>query len=245
MLSRIFNTIYRKIRGHGIDDVHVPAPVMIEFSLRKLSDLARGSMHRYLYGSASGLHFRGPGASISNPKFFRVGSNVAIGPRVTIEAFAQDGVQLGSRVTIGTGANLMGTAVIREPGVGITIGSDTSIGRSNTIWGQGGVAIGRDCLLGPDVIVLSENHASDSIEIPIRLQGHSRGAVTIGDDCWIGAGAKILAGVDIGKGSVVAAGAVVTKSVDAFSIVGGVPAKLIRYRTDVPESQQGTPHERI
>lgn len=230
MLQKIFNKAYRRIRGHDMGNMPVPVAVLIEFSLRKLGDLARGSMHRYLYGSVTGMHFRGPRATVSNPNFLQLGRNVAIGSRVTIDAFARDGVRLGSRVTIGAGSNLMGTAVIREPGVGIDIGNDTAIGRSNIIWGQGGVSIGSDCLLGPDVIVLSENHVSDSIEIPIRLQGHSRGAVSIGDDCWIGAGAKILAGVVIGHGAVIAAGAVVTKSVEPFSIVGGVPARLIRYR---------------
>jgi acetyltransferase-like isoleucine patch superfamily enzyme len=153
-----------------------------------------------------------------------------LGNDVSMEAFGAEGVRLGSHVTIGAGANLLATAVIREPGVGISVGAGTAIGRSNVIWGQGGVRIGSDCLLGPGVTVMSENHEFDATSVTINKQGNVRRAVEIGDDCWIGAGAKILAGVQLGHGSVVAAGAVVTKSCEPYSVVGGVPAKFIRYR---------------
>ncbi|WPU08585.1 acyltransferase [Pseudarthrobacter oxydans] len=125
----------------------------------------------------------------------------------------------------------MATAVIREQGVGVEVGDDTSIGRSNIIWGQGGVKIGANCLLGPDVSIFSENHVYADPRVPIRLQGNHRAGVTIEDDCWIGAGSTILAGVVIGRGSVIAAGSVVTKAVDANTVVAGVPARIIGQRS--------------
>ncbi|MBT2538271.1 acyltransferase [Arthrobacter sp. ISL-69] len=95
------------------------------------------------------------------------------------------------------------------------------------------MVIGANCLLGPNVTVLSENHEFSNTTVPIKSQGNIRNAVRIGDDCWVGAGAKILAGVTIGHGSIIAAGAVVTKSFEPYSVVGGVPAKIIRLRENL------------
>lgn len=239
MFHRLVNSVYKKLRGHDLDNVVIPTSVLIEFSLRKASDLIRGYSYRPTYGEVSGIHFRGRGVSISSSKFLRIGSATAIGRDVSIDAFSEQGIRLGSRVTIGSGSSLLATAVIREPGTGISVGDDTAIGRSNIIWGQGGVTIGANCLLGPHVSVFSENHSySDPSEL-IRLQGTQRSPVIIQDDCWIGAGAKILAGVVVGQGSVVAAGAVVTRSVDPYSVVAGVPAKTLRTRsTSVPSAEQ-------
>ena len=77
---------------------------------------------------------------------------------------------------------------------------------------------------------MSENHIFKDLNIPIREQGELRYKTVIEDNVWIGAGAKILPGVVIGKGSIIASGAVVTKDVENFSVVGGVPAKFIKKR---------------
>ncbi|WP_396020218.1 acyltransferase [Arthrobacter sp. ISL-69] len=232
-MKRVFASLYEKVRGHSLEDSSLPTSVMIDFSSKKLGDLARGTIHQALYGNSSGLHFRGRRTSVSNPRYLRVGSGVVFGENVSINAFGSEGIHLGSSVTVGSGSDLLATAVIREPGVGISIGPGTSVGRSNVIWGQGGVVIGANCLLGPNVTVLSENHEFSNTTVPIKSQGNIRNAVRIGDDCWVGAGAKILAGVTIGHGSIIAAGAVVTKSFEPYSVVGGVPAKIIRLRENL------------
>jgi len=79
------------------------------------------------------------------------------------------------------------------------------------------------------VSIYTENHNFEGGGI-IRDQGVTRSFVRIEDDCWIASNAVILAGVTIGKGSVVAAGSVVTKDVPAYSVVGGVPARVIKSR---------------
>ena len=85
-------------------------------------------------------------------------------------------------------------------------------------------------MMGPRVNLLAENHNFERTDIPIKAQGVRRSFIAIGDDCWLGANCTILAGVTIGQGSIVAAGAVVTSDVPPFSIVGGVPARLIKSR---------------
>jgi maltose O-acetyltransferase len=84
--------------------------------------------------------------------------------------------------------------------------------------------------MGPDVKIYSRNHCFNDIDRLIREQGKETRPTTIGDDVWIGANVIITAGVNVGSHAVIAAGAVVTKDVAEFSVVGGNPARLIRDR---------------
>lgn len=108
----------------------------------------------------------------------------------------------------------------------VVIGDHTRIGLHNTIIGP--VAIGSHVNLAQGVVVTTLNHNFAENDKPIDQQGVSVSQVTIEDDCWIGANATILPGVTIGSHSVVAAGAVVTNNVPPHSLVGGVPAKIIK-----------------
>jgi len=94
------------------------------------------------------------------------------------------------------------------------------------------IKIGNDCLLGPDVLIINTNHGIDYGEL-IRLQKNKTSDINIGNDVWIGAKSTILAGVTIGDGAVIAAGSIVNRNVEPYTIVGGVPAKVIKKRTIV------------
>jgi galactoside O-acetyltransferase len=97
---------------------------------------------------------------------------------------------------------------------------------------QGGrIEIGRNCIIGPNVVFRTSDHLFSRKEIPIREQGHNPGTIIVKDDVWIGANVSVLGNVTIGKGAIVAAGAVVTKDIEEFTIVGGVPAKQIGGRS--------------
>ena len=85
-------------------------------------------------------------------------------------------------------------------------------------------------MMGPDVVILTHTHNIDRTDIPMCDQGSRVGKVTIGNDVWIGMRSIIMPGVKIGNGAVIGAGAVVTKDVPDYAIVGGVPAKIIKYR---------------
>lgn len=110
------------------------------------------------------------------------------------------------------------------------LGSRISIHPFCYVDATGGISIGSDVSIAHSVSILSTNHNSADRLVPIRDQGISLRKTTIGDDVWIGAGARILAGVNVGSGAIVAAGAVVTKNVVPGSIVGGVPARVLRMR---------------
>ena len=111
----------------------------------------------------------------------------------------------------------------------LSIGDRTYIGRMVHINAWQDVAIDADVLIGDRVTILDAGHNFDTANIPIRQQGDSFfGAVRLLEGCWIGSGAVIMPGVTIGRNAVVAANAVVTRDVPDRTVVGGVPAKIIR-----------------
>ena len=94
----------------------------------------------------------------------------------------------------------------------------------------GGISIGDDTIFGNYVSLHAENHNFNDTNIPIRLQGVNRVGINIGKNCWIGAKSTILDGVQIGNNTIVAAGAVVVAGKFPDNVIlGGVPAKVIRY----------------
>lgn len=95
---------------------------------------------------------------------------------------------------------------------------------------SGKIVIGRHVAIGPQTIIRSSNHKYDRLDVPIMFQGHERGEVIIEEDVWIAANCTITPGVRIGTGAIVGAGACVTKDVQPYSIVGGVPARVIGSR---------------
>ena len=116
-------------------------------------------------------------------------------------------------------------------GRGVTLGDRSGIGINASIGEQ--THIGSDVMMGPDCVIYTRNHRFDRLDIPMREQGYGPvEPVVIGDDCWIGGRVTILPGVHIGNGAVIAAGAVVTKDVPPYAVVGGVPAKIIYNRKD-------------
>ena len=109
------------------------------------------------------------------------------------------------------------------------IGDNSTVGFRTDIYGP--VKIGKDVMIGPEVAIYTHNHKHDEIDIPMIKQGYTENKpVYIEDNVWIGRRVLIMPGVCIGTGSIVAAGAVVTKNVEPYSIVGGNPAKIIKYR---------------
>ena len=111
----------------------------------------------------------------------------------------------------------------------VQLGDNSGIGVNATIVGK--VIIGNDVMMGPNVTIMVRNHDISRTDIPMNQQGFSEDRpVFIDNDVWIGTNAIILPGVHVGKGSVIGAGAVVTKDVPEYTVVGGNPAKVIKKR---------------
>ena len=120
---------------------------------------------------------------------------------------------------------------------GISAGRSLSINSMAYLSGRGGLTLGNGIAIGPNAVVVSHAHNFESRLRPSTEQGHRLAPTFIGDDCMICANAIVNPGVRIAEGTIVCAGAVVTKDTEPYSIVAGVPATHVRYRSDeTPES---------
>jgi acetyltransferase-like isoleucine patch superfamily enzyme len=112
----------------------------------------------------------------------------------------------------------------------IDIGVNCSVNPYCVLYGLGGLKIGDNVRIAAHTVIVPANHTFDDPSIPICRQPETKKGIIIEDDVWIGAGCRILDGVRIGRGSVIGAGSVVTKSIPEMSVAVGVPARVIRRR---------------
>ncbi len=179
--------------------------------------------------------------------FYRIGSSVYI--QDGVEFISTDSIEIGNGVYIFKGVRLdgkghennrinleNGVVIERNVMIGalnntcIDIDQDTFIGPSVCIAGPGDIKIGKHCLIAAHTGIYANNHNFADPTEPIKYQGITCKGIVIEDDCWLGHGVKVLDGVTIGKGSVIGAGAVVTKDIPPFSVAVGVPARVIKSR---------------
>jgi len=181
--------------------------------------ILRGRMPRML--------FLGRGVSMIHLRNIRIGRFVRIHEGAHLSGLGSGKLTIGDFVKIGPYSRIAISETYNEIGRFIHIGDRVGISDFAHLGGAGGLTIGEDTIIGPYFSCHPEGHNFDDTEVPIRLQGVKRGGITIGKNCWIGAKVAILDGVEIGDGSVIAAGAIVNKSFPPKSIIGGVPAKII------------------
>jgi acetyltransferase-like isoleucine patch superfamily enzyme len=157
----------------------------------------------------------------------RLGKGVYVDEGVYLHACPQ-GICIGERTFV-MHASVLHVYNFRDlPHAFIHVGRDSLIGELNVLRGQGGITIGDRVYTAPLVQILAVNHVFDDPTRPIIEQGITAEGIVIEDDAWIGAGAIIADGVRVGRGAVVAAGAVVTADVPAHTVVGGVPARVLK-----------------
>jgi acetyltransferase-like isoleucine patch superfamily enzyme len=138
------------------------------------------------------------------------------------------GVEIGPNTLVMHGAVLHVYNFRNLPQSGIRIGRDSLIGEYTVIRGQGGVTVGDRVYTSPHTQIMAVNHVFDDPGRPFIEQGITARGIVIEDDVWLGSAAVITDGVRIGRGAVVAAGAVVTHDVPPHTVVGGVPARVLR-----------------
>ena len=161
-------------------------------------------------------------AYLQGIRFISLNTRCKIHHGASIDASSGGSIELGSHVTINRYAYIQG-------GGGIRISNRVEINNFCVIDGIGGVEIGEGALIGPGVRIISYQHRIEGHR-PIRDQGSDAKLINIGRNVWVGANAVVLAGVSIGEGAVVGAGAVVTRDVFLWSVVTGVPARVVRVR---------------
>lgn len=115
-------------------------------------------------------------------------------------------------------------------GKDITIGNHSGLGIGCRVAGP--LEIGDDVMMAPGVTIVTQNHETSDLTRPMRLQTAPKYKVTIGNDVWIGANVIILPGITVGNGAIIAGGAVVTKDVPDYAVVGGNPARILKNRKE-------------
>lgn len=155
-----------------------------------------------------------------NPLVHRHHPTARIRSRVRLDVLPFQVFRLGART-------LIEEYCVINNGVGpVELGEGCLLGIGSTVIGP--LRFGNQVMTAQHVVLSGMNHDYEAIQTPIRDQPVTTRPIVVEDDCWIGANAVILAGVTIGRHSVVAAGSVVTHNVPAFSVVGGNPARLLK-----------------
>lgn len=158
------------------------------------------------------------------PFFKRTKGKFRIDSGVTISGF--------QNIELGEGVQIQRNSHIFVLNAELKLGYKFFLGINSQIYAvREDILIGDYCMIAPNCVLVSDNHCFENIEQPMMEQGFDIGKIVLEDDIWVGSNSVILKGVTIKKGSIVAAGGIVNKNVESYSIVGGVPAKLIKNRT--------------
>ncbi|MDH5347123.1 MAG: acyltransferase [Nitrospira sp.] len=180
-----------------------------------------------------GFRSYGQGTKLGNGvEVIGVASRILLGQNVSIG----DGVRLvcsdqTAEIIIGDGTVIQSRAILETgPGGRIELGKMNSVNPYCVLYGHGGLTTGDYVRIAAHTVIIPASHVFEDPDRPIARQGLTKQGIRIGRDVWIACGCRILDGVEIGDGSVIAAGAVVNRNVVPFAVVGGVPAKVIKMR---------------
>lgn len=202
---------------------------LFHFVWIQLWSMLRGMLLLFQFRMPKGA-ILGKGVKFFNMPKIHFGSFLKLGDRVYISALGKEGVFFGNNVSLGAYSRVIVSTTLNNLGEYIKLGDNVGIGEFAYLGGAGGLEIGSDCIVGQYLSCHPENHNHGRLNEAIRFQGVERNGIKIGSNCWIGSKVTILDGVEIGSGSIIAAGATVTKSFPPNSIIGGVPAKLLKTR---------------
>ena len=175
----------------------------------------------------------GKAVKLRHKKRISLGSKVKLGDYVELSALGSGKLEIGDHVSIGSFSRLIISTSYNQIGKYISIGKNVGMGEFAYLGGGGGLSIGDGCIIGQYFSCHPENHLFNDLNKEIRLQGVSRKGITVGKNCWIGSKVTILDGATIGNNCVIAAGAVVNKDFPDNVVIGGVPARIIKYRDKV------------
>lgn len=162
--------------------------------------------------------------------FFKTDDFKSIGTSVILErgvmVFHPENIEIGNNVYVGHNTILKGYYKNT-----MKIGDHTWIGQNSFFHSAGGLIIGKAVGVGPMVKILTAQHEySGNLEIPVMFKNLNFKQVILEDGCDVGIGSIILPGVTVGEGAIIGAGSVVTRSIEPYTIVAGVPAKIIKCR---------------
>jgi len=235
MIYSFFDAILSRAKGRPYTiDRRIPFEALLGSIIRRVWWVLRGLLKTSVLSFRPTRIFIGPRVMLRNLRGCRFGSNVTIEASVLLDGLAEFGIRLGDNVSIGA-YSIIRASSASYLGQGLVMGRNSSCD-AYSFFGAGGlITIGEDVIMGQHVSFHAETHKFGSPDTAIRLQGITPLPIMIDDDCWVGANVTFLGGAKIGRSSIVGAGAVVRGEFPPFSVIAGVPARIIRSRKD-PQS---------
>lgn len=189
--------------------------IRIENKIKRMLDNILSQVRSfYLFGATKKIRF---GRNVRLSGEIKLMNNIYIG----------NNSDLRGKIEISDNVFIHENVLIRSNSF-ISVGEGTTINRNACILSK--VRIGRKCSIAPNVVIIGSNHIFSDPNVDIKDQGIDSIGITIEDDVWLSSNVTVLDGVQIGKGSIIAAGAVVNKNVPPFTVMGGIPAKLLKNR---------------
>jgi len=222
------------LRIAGKDDFELDNRISIRYLIRICWKygwmVIRGILTSIGYKDIRPNIFIGKSVKLYEKKYMKIGNKTKLHDGVKIDALSSQGVKIGDYCILGKNTVIECTGSLAAIGKGVEIGNNTTFGGDCFFGAAGGIKVGRDVVAGQCIRFHAENHNYNRMDIPIREQGVTHKGIEVGDNCWIGSGVVFLDGAKVGSGCVIAANAVVTKEFPENTIIGGVPAKIIKKR---------------
>jgi acetyltransferase-like isoleucine patch superfamily enzyme len=190
----------------------------------------RGIVYRAILGKVGSLCFLEKNVRFNAPQRIFFGDRVIVGEGTTLSGGVREKDGNISEIRLGNDVRLSRYCVLKAGPGNITLGKNVCIGQFSWLDGTGGLEIGEYAAVASHVVIMSTNHNYQDRSSLISFQGKTHEKVVIGRDAWLGTHVVVLPGVTIGNGSVISAGAVVTKDIPEYSIAVGVPASVIGKR---------------
>jgi acetyltransferase-like isoleucine patch superfamily enzyme len=222
MIRSVFQKLLDKSGKSYIVDPKIPNTLIYITLSNRIFMLIRG------YLKTGKKVFVGRNTIIHNVSNISFGKNVTIDNNCQIDGFSSEKIQFGDCIKIGSYSTLSATSHLSKFGKGLKIGNNSAVGQFTQFGAAGGIEIGTDVIMGSYISFHSENHNFKDNTKLIREQGVTSKGIKIGNNVWVGAKATFLDGCVVGNNSVVAAGAVVNGIYPDNSIIGGIPAKVIK-----------------
>lgn len=222
MLKNFIQKLLQKSGKTYQIDANIPDSLLLRTLIIRMMMLLRGLI------KTGQKVYVGRCCTILNLKNFSFGRSVTIENNVILDGYSSRQISLGDCVKIGSYSKLLSTSHLATFGIGLTMGNHSAVGDFTHFGAPGGITIGNDVIMGSYVSFHSENHNFSDTTKLIREQGVTSRGIIIGNNVWVGAKVTFLDGCVVGNNSVVAAGAVVNGVFPDNSVIGGVPAKIIK-----------------
>lgn len=222
MIKTLVQKLLLKSGKSYIIDSKIPNSLFYNMLINRIVMLVRGVF------KTQRKVFIGRNTKILNNRNISFGKSVTIGSYCEIDGYASEKIVFGDCVKIGSYSKLLSTSHFSKFGKGLVMGSNSAVGDFTHFGAPGGIVIGNDVIMGSYISFHSENHNFLDTSKLIREQGVTSKGIILGNNIWVGAKVTFLDGCEIGDNSVVAAGAVVTGKFPKNSIIGGVPARILK-----------------